>query len=84
MIDNCKRCLLEESGKKRTYESVRDYLNNLSFDLKVSDELYSKRLDLCKTCNHLISGMCLKCGCYVQVRAALKDRECPNHDDRKW
>lgn len=84
MIKTCKRCLLLEAGENKSYETVKDYISNLSDDLKVSDEVYHKRLRLCRECDNLISGMCLKCGCYVEIRAVLKDKSCADFDIRKW
>ena len=31
-----------------------------------------------------ISGVCMKCGCYVEFRAAFKKNNCPNVKDRRW
>lgn len=84
MHHQCKKCLLLEAGENKSFETVRDYISNLSDDLKVSDDTYQSRLDCCKDCDNLISGMCLKCGCYVEVRAVLKDKSCPDFDDKKW
>lgn len=66
------------------YETVKSYLENLDEQLKVDEQTYKDRLSRCKSCKHLISGMCLKCGCYVEIRAALKDEQCPNYDDKLW
>ena len=41
-----------------------------------------KGVDL--TEDQLIAGMCRKCGCYVEVRAALKDSTCPHTEGRMW
>lgn len=84
MLHPCKKCLLLEAGENQSFEEVRDYIHNLDDSLKVSDEIYKKRLSYCKACDHLISGMCLKCGCYVEIRAVLKNKSCPDFDNRKW
>lgn len=73
-----------EAGEKASFESVSDYLAVIDSSLKVDDDEYKRRLSLCKDCNNLISGMCLKCGCYVEIRAALKNKNCPNADNSKW
>lgn len=80
----CKKCLLLEAGENAAYKTVKDYLANLDESLKADEELYGKRLLLCKECDNLISGMCRKCGCYVEIRAALKNKECPDFDNRLW
>lgn len=80
----CKKCLLLEAGEQKSFAGVKDYLDTIDNSLKVNDDLYKKRLSLCKECDNLISGMCLKCGCYVEIRAALKNKACPDFDDKKW
>lgn len=80
----CKKCLLLEAGEQKSFAGVKDYLDTIENSLKVDDDLYKKRLSLCKECDNLISGMCLKCGCYVEIRAALKNKACPDFDDKKW
>lgn len=80
----CKKCLLLEAGKQKSFETVKDYISNLSDDLKIDDDAYRDRLRKCRKCDYLISGMCLKCGCYVEIRAMLKDKQCPDFDNRKW
>ena len=42
------------------------------------EEEYKKRLDICKECDNLINGMCKICGCFVEMRAAIKKNYCPN------
>lgn len=84
MVSGCKRCLLLEAGETAVYKSVKDYLDNIEGSLKVDSALRDKRLELCGQCDELLSGMCRKCGCYVEIRASLKDKRCPNFDDRKW
>lgn len=80
----CKKCLLLEAGEEKSFVGVKDYIDTLDNSLKVNDDLYEKRLSLCKECDNLISGMCLKCGCYVEIRAVFKDKFCPDFDDKKW
>lgn len=84
MYDKCKKCLLLEAGEKKSYETVKKYLDNLDGILRVADKEYNSRLDKCRDCESLISGMCLKCGCYVEIRAALKNKKCPDVDNQKW
>ncbi len=84
MYHPCKKCLLLEAGESKSYQTVKAYIDNLDDSLKADEKLYHKRLSECKACPELISGMCLKCGCYVEVRAALKDKSCPNTENRLW
>lgn len=80
----CKKCLLLEAGEEKSFIGVKDYIGTIDSSLKVNDDLYDKRLSLCKECDNLISGMCLKCGCYVEIRAVFRNKSCPDFDDKKW
>ena len=84
-MDNvCKRCLLFEAGEKVTYSQIMAYLETVPVDEKVDDILYRNRLSFCRECDYLLSGMCIKCGCYVEVRTALKNKSCPDFNNPKW
>lgn len=74
----CKKCLLRDTGEAEAFENMYQYIANLSPEDKVSDEEYERRLMVCRQCSHLLSGMCGKCGCYVEMRAAMKVRHCPD------
>lgn len=80
----CKRCLLHEAAEADTLKSIKERIGKLPEKEKASDELYEKRLAECKECDNLISGVCIKCGCYVEFRAAFKKNSCPNVKDRRW
>lgn len=84
MKNTCKKCLLYESGENVTYEEIMKYISTLDTDTLVNDDVLNKRLSECKKCDNLLSGMCIKCGCYVEVRARLIDSNCPNYNNRKW
>ena len=74
----CKRCLIRDMADQEEYfRSLRDYIDNLDIDIKSSDSLYEERLALCRECEMLMQGMCRKCGCYVELRAALAKNACP-------
>ncbi len=83
-MSECKKCLLLEAGEKESYKSLEEYISTLNDSLKVNNTVYTSRLDKCKKCDYLISGMCLKCGCYVELRAILKDKHCPNYNNILW
>ncbi|MCQ2540373.1 MAG: DUF6171 family protein [Acetatifactor sp.] len=81
-LRQCKRCLTRElAGQEQVYATVREYIENLDIDLKVEDSLYEDRLSVCKECEMLLQGMCRSCGCYVEMRAAMKKNNCPR---KKW
>ena len=81
MNDKCKKCLLLEAGEEAAFKTVSDYLETVDKSLLADGNLRNSRLSLCKKCEYLISGLCLKCGCYVEIRAALKAKACPYE---KW
>ncbi len=83
-MNECKRCLLFESAQGETLSIIKEKIKTLSENERVSDDLYEKRLSLCKECDFLISGMCRKCGCYVEFRAAFKNKSCPDVNNKKW
>lgn len=74
----CKKCLLREMSEADTYKTMYEYIANLSPDDKTPEHEYETRLSQCKTCDHLLSGMCRICGCYVEMRAAITHRHCPD------
>jgi len=71
----CKRCLLRELDETY-FQSIYEYIAHLPKELKADDEEYARRLEKCKACRHLQNGMCALCGCFVEVRAAKKNRHC--------
>lgn len=73
----CRKCLLRDMGEDAYFENLNSYIRSLDPDLKVSDEVYEARLAECRTCKNLLSGMCRICGCYVELRAAMKKNPCP-------
>ena len=83
-MKECKRCLLRESAEEDVYESIRLRLESIPADEKAGEELYGIRLALCQSCDHLISGVCMKCGCYVEFRAAFRKMDCPDASNRRW
>ena len=83
-MEECKRCLLLESEREDVFASVQEHLKKIPDDKKAPEALYRQRLALCLECEHLISGTCLKCGCYVELRAAFLGQKCPDAKRKKW
>ena len=78
----CRKCLTRDmAGQEEYFKSLHEYIANIDTDMKVSDKLYEERLAVCKDCDLLLEGMCRSCGCYVELRAAMKKNACPRH---KW
>lgn len=57
------------------------YIEMLDKDLKTARQVYEERLNICKECDYLNEGTCQACGCFVELRAAVKKNKCPY---KKW
>ncbi len=76
----CRKCLTREMvGQEEYFKTLQAYISNIEADHKVSEELYEERLEFCRECEMLFQGMCRVCGCYVELRAAMKKNACPRH-----
>ncbi len=84
MDRDCKRCLLYEAAQTDVLSDIKERIGKLSIDEKCPDKVYEERLSFCRECDNLISGVCMKCGCYVEFRAAFKNQKCPDTKGRKW
>lgn len=74
----CKRCLIREmAGNTKVYDTVLQYIENLEEVNRTVASEYEQRLAKCKECERLLDGMCRACGCYVEIRAAVKGNTCP-------
>ena len=77
-LRSCKRCLLREMADQEEYfRSLRDYIDNIDPDIRAAERLYEERLAVCRECEMLMQGTCRKCGCYVELRAAVAKNVCP-------
>lgn len=83
-MKKCKRCLLLEAGESVTHEEIIRSVNAIDAESRTDEETYKKRISRCRECENLVSGMCRKCGCYVEYRAWFKEKSCPDYDSRKW
>ncbi len=83
-MKECKRCLLREMAEDAALRDISGRIEKLPPQDKADEALYTRRLEACKSCDQLISGMCMKCGCYVEFRAAFKKQKCPDVKNRKW
>ena len=77
----CYRCLIRDLAEGDYEERIGKYLAAIAEDEKADGPLYEDRLRICKSCDKLIDGTCLVCGCYVEIRAAAKKAACPA---KKW
>ena len=83
-MKECKRCLPREAAEEDTLSAIREKLDALPPADRADERLYNARLEACKTCEHLLSGVCMKCGCYVEFRAGHRRMRCPNVKERRW
>ena len=79
----CRKCLLEDMDEDDFLRDMRSYIAAYPADKKVSEEEYRQRLDFCKDCEKLVDGMCVLCGCYVELRALKIGMRCADID-KKW
>lgn len=77
------RCLLKDTPEKELLRNIREYISGLDEEVKADEEVYQKRLSVCESCDKLMNGVCLKCGCYVEMRAAVKNNRCPS-EKKYW
>ena len=66
-----------ERYKEKNGITPLDILNPMT--RKISDEISSQRLEICKTCPILIelTMQCKKCGCFMNARAKYEAAKCP-------
>ena len=77
MSKPCTRCLLKDYSKEVYEKLIVEGLKALPAEDLADEEVTSKRLSVCKDCEKINQGTCLACGCYVEIRAALKAGKCP-------
>jgi hypothetical protein len=76
----CKKCLLREMAEQ-DYQMIEKYFLAIREIDRADDLVYEKRLAVCKECELLNAGTCGACGCYVELRAAVRQSRCPH---KKW
>lgn len=68
----CKKCFFSELDPGGVYNEIKDMIAALPDEKRADDDTYRHRLDICGSCESLGSGICGKCGCFVELRAAKK------------
>ena len=79
----CRKCLEIPVDERELAEMLDRYLETLSLEVRVPPEIYEARLAACADCPHRAGYTCLKCGCYVQARAAKRAAACPA-EEQAW
>jgi hypothetical protein len=82
---NCKGCLRSVKVASEDIQNMIDkIINSKDFNLVLEEE-YNKRLQHCKSCKYLmLDTTCSQCGCIVQVRALLREQDCPHPKEALW
>lgn len=84
MNTECKRCLLRESGEKDAYKSVSEKIERIKPEERTPEDIYRFRLSQCRKCSNLLSGVCMQCGCYPELRAAFNRMKCADTSGNRW
>lgn len=96
MSENNQYPSLIQQGKNLAKFSLEliNYLRNNDNDentsLMVSDDVYKKRLEICKNCDKFDKSQdrCRECGCFVSVKAKFVLDSCPLNkwifNDSEW
>lgn len=79
----CRRCLLRDVDENQLLEAINQRIAAMPSSQKAPPEEYSRRLEMCRSCDELLSGTCRKCGCYVELRAVKRSSVCP-HENPRW
>ena len=77
----CRKCELAKQYGGGLEEYLLRYLAQLTPEEQAEDVTYARRLACCGKCTWYGEHMCRACGCYVQLRAAVKGQNCPYE---KW
>lgn len=80
----CRRCLLLESGEADVLADIQKRMQRIPEKEKTPQEIYQARLTACRQCDFLLGGICMKCGCYPEFRAAFRKNRCPNPTGDAW
>jgi len=79
--EHCYKCLMKEWGNAAL--TIREYVDSIPKQEKVSPHEYERRLSICRQCEHHVNGMCALCGCFVMVRGAKSKQNCAKKE-RLW
>lgn len=76
----CKKCLLRDLAVK-DQKNLKKYLDAIKTQDRAPEVIYEARLVVCRECEKLKEATCQACGCYVELRAAVRHGRCPY---KKW
>ncbi len=73
----CPACFDDPALDAALAQNAAEYAQSLPEHICADEDEYALRLAACRACPHLSRGVCVKCGCFVIVRARRKNRGCP-------
>ena len=85
----CRKCLPGQNNEETFYEDLSRYIQRMDEDLKVDQQIYEKRLNICSTCDRLMNGMCLadalwNCGLYRRCENVRICRQNGRRRNERW
>lgn len=79
MLTKPCRCLLADLPDQAALaKSIQELIDLLPDTQRAGEDARQARLAACRRCPHLADGMCVLCGCYVELRAAKARMRCPD------
>ena len=55
--------------------------DTLYYKRAVSKFMHEARKNICNSCEYFQQGMCMQCGCLLEIKLINADEQCPIH---KW
>jgi hypothetical protein len=84
MTEVCKGCAASVQVSRDQVNRLLAAMNGKGFDF-VGGAEYDRRLGECRACAALAYGTtCMHCGCLVEVRAKLREKDCPHPGGSRW
>ena len=81
----CEACAVSVHLTEQEIEEMFGKAVRVKSVKTVSEEEYSRRMALCKSCDCLLyNTTCRHCGCIIQVKAKLASAKCPFPYNPKW
>ncbi|QJD84021.1 hypothetical protein HH215_13055 [Cohnella herbarum] len=83
-INGCKGCKADVRVTRGQINRLLSAMEGKGF-VFVGDDTYGARLETCRACPSLEYGTtCMHCGCLVDVRGKLAEKDCPHPEGSKW
>lgn len=77
----CRKCLFEQKEYLEYLEKVDFLIDQMEEEQRIDAERYKERINICSNCNYKVEEICTACGCFIKIRAAKKQKNCPY---QKW